>query len=97
MPKKQDKKEFKKTVELSAEEVEGIINTDYGIKIRLQDVKAGHHIIMKILKPVDIQEYDHDGDTKRSHTFWCSYKPKDCEAFEINVQAGEGALLLPQA
>ncbi len=90
---KTDKKnEFTKTKELSAEEVKGIMNTDYGPQLKLQDVKVNHHIIMKIIAPVEVDEYEHGGETKKSHKLWCTYKPKGCEGFDLKVQAGEGAV-----
>ncbi len=86
----ENKKAFEKTVHLSDEEIKEIYNDEYG-KLTLQDVKAGHHIVMKILAPVIRGEYKQGNEMKPTQKFKCQYKPKGCELFELLVQVGAGA------
>ena len=87
------KKEFKKTTELGVDEVRKIINTDYGVKLTLKDIKTNHHLIMKILEPVVEDSYEFDGDTKKTYTIKCRYgKGKGIKPVELQVQVGENAI-----
>jgi len=83
--------EFVKTKELTPEEFRDIVNTDFGVQAKLQDVKAGSHVIMKILEPLEIDHYEHAGDMKTTYKLKCHYKGKGYEGFDLTVQIGEGA------
>lgn len=82
------KQEFKKTKEMSADQVREIIGTKYGIKLKMNDIPSDHNIVMKILKPVDIETHE----KIKFHNILCEYEPKGCEEFEVMVQAGENCI-----
>lgn len=87
----EEKNEFEKTKELTQDELMNVINTDYGVKLKMNDVKAGHHVLMKILAPVAIKSYAYGGAEKQSHNIKCFYESPEIEGFELLVQVGEGA------
>lgn len=88
----ENKQEFEKTKLMTPEQVKEIISTNFGVKLKMNEVKAGHHVIMKILKPVEEKEYEYQGATNKVFTLWCKYKTKGFEPFELEVQVGEKAV-----
>ncbi len=85
-----EKKAFVKTVHLTDSEVQKIVTDEYGMQLKLKDVKDGNHIVMKILEPIVQGEYAWGGKQKETYKLKCKYKPKGCEPFELRVQIGEG-------
>lgn len=83
--------EFEKTKELSVDEVKEIIDDRFGLQIKLKDVEPNHHIILKILKPIEKGSYDFGGETKQTYKIFCEYKPKNIEPVNLTVQVGENA------
>lgn len=86
------KQEFKKTIELSVDQVREIIDTQYGVKLKMNDIPTDHRIILKILEPVKENKYTMGEEEKISYSLWCEYKPAGCDSFELEVQAGEGCV-----
>ena len=85
-------KGYVKTKELSVDEIKKIISTEYGTKIVLKDIKAGSHMIMKILEPVNKIGYDYGGTPQVKYLFKCKYKGRGIKPFELQVQVGENAV-----
>lgn len=87
------------TKELPIDDVKDILDTTYGIKLKLNDVKDGHHIVMKILEPVTSKEYDSEQEDEEGnklkntvYTVKCHYKPKGYDPFDLTIQVGENAV-----
>lgn len=88
----EEKKQYNKTKELPIEELKKIIDDSYGISMKLSDVKAGFHVVMKILSQVETSSYVHSGTTKLVYKIPCEYHRKGYQPFKVKIQVGAEAV-----
>jgi len=86
--------DFKKTEAMTNEQIKEILNTDFGARLKVKDIKVNHHIIMKILAVPKSEIIGEGKDAFTVHTIKCEYDntKNGGKKFPLDVQVGQNAI-----
>ena len=90
-----ENKNFNKTKPISTEQLKEILNTDYGIKLKMSDIPVGTHVIMKILDvPKKVENTLQDGTKFTTNIIRCEFDntPNGGKKFQLDVQLGDNCM-----